>query len=73
MVIRVSVGYDRNRIADGEIIIEILTILEPTCVSNDITEILLLDNDIDPHAGSRWRLYGLTITDLAEEFHFYFD
>ena len=73
MVVRVSVGYDRNRIADGEIIIEILTILEPTCVSNYITEILLLDNDIDPHAGSRWRFYGLTITDLAEEFHFYFD
>ena len=67
MVIRVSVGYDRNRIADGEIIIEILTILEPTCVSNDITEILLLDNDIDPHAGFRWRFYGLTITDLADQ------
>jgi len=51
MLISISIGYDRNRITYGEIVVQVLSLSKPPAIPNHVSRIDTLNDGILPHAG----------------------
>jgi len=51
VLISISIGYDGNRVTNGEIVVQVLALTEPPAIPNHISGIDTLNDGILPHAG----------------------